>query len=714
MESPESSLNLEQYWLILRRHWLATAGVFFSVVMLVVALAFLQKPTYEAKAKLILKKSTSTSAITGLGKEIGQLDPLSQEGNPLDTETEILRSVPVVSQTIEILNLTDKKSNILTYNQFLKQLRVSQVAEADILQISYQHQDPEKAAQIVNTLIDIYLESNKIVNRAEAKAAREFIEKQLPEAEKKVIKSESQQRNFKEENKIFALDTEANSAIEKLTQLETEISQAKSQLADTNSQLRALQQQLGVNLSQAITLTSLSQSAGVQAALRELQQLESQLARERTRFSPANPTITNLENQVAALRKVLNERISQVITQQHSAFTDNLESGDLQQQTTAELLRLKGESLGLAGKIRVLSNIKATYQERLDTMPRLEYEQRQLERNIEASQLTYSELLKKFQEIQIAENQNLGNARIISPALVPDKPIAPRKSLYVVTGILLGALMGVATALILAANDQSIKTVEDAKQQLGLTLLGLIPDLGKSVQKFPNKWDAKSNIPEVIVRDIPDSPISKSYRMLQSNLKFVSADRQVKVIAVTSIKPQEGKSTVAANLAAAMAQSGHKVLLIDGNLYSPMQQQIWSVHNNLGLSSVILEQIKPLSAITTVMINLDVLTSGVVNPNPSLLLDSQRMTFLIDYVSTIYDFVLIDTPALDVAADALSLRRFSDGMLLVARPGVIDTNGAEFVQEIGKQSGQNIIGMVVNGVIPEHEPHSYYYFFANY
>lgn len=710
MESPESSLSFQQYWLILKRYWLFSTSVFVAVLMLVIVAMLVQKPTYKAEAKLLLKKSTSSSSITGLGKEIAQLEPLSQEGSPLDTETEIIRSVPIVTQTIETLNLTNQEGQLLTYNQFLEQLGVSQVAGSDILEVSYQAQDAKTAAQIVNTLIEIYLESNKIVNRAEAKAAREFIAKQLPKAQAKVIQNELQQRQFKEDNQVFALDAQANSAIEMLAELETQIAQAESELEDTNAQLKALQKELGVNLPQAIALTSLSQSSGVQEALKELQHLESQLALERSRFSGINPKITNLESQVAALQNVLNQRLSQVLTEQQYALTNKLESGELQQQATNELLQLKGKSLGLAGRIKILSNIKATYQERLDTMPRLEYEQRQLERHIEASQVTYSELLKKFQEIQIAENQNLGNARVISPALAPEKPVAPRKSLYLVTGVLLGGLGGIATALILAANDQSIQTVEDAKQQLGLTLLGLIPYSGKSGNKLRKNGNSNASIPEVIVRDFPSSPISESYRMLQSNLKFVSSDRQVKVMVVTSINPQEGKSTVAANLATAMAQLGCKTLLVDGNLRSPIQQKIWSVHHNIGLNNVIVEHIEPSLAIKPVMKNLDVLTSGVFNPNPSLLLDSQRMTFLIDYVSTMYDFVLIDTPALHVAADALTLGRLTDGMLLVVRPGVLDTNGAAFAQELGEQSDQNIIGMVVNGVIPEHEPHSYYYF----
>jgi capsular exopolysaccharide synthesis family protein len=197
--------------------------------------------------------------------------------------------------------------------------------------------------------------------------------------------------------------------------------------------------------------------------------------------------------------------------------------------------------------------------------------------------------------------------------------------------------------------------------------------------------------------------------MLQSNLKFLTSDKQLKTIVVTSSVTQEGKSTVAANLAAAMAQVGNRVLLLDADLHHPMQHRIWDTYNERGLSHVIAEQIDPRLAIEEVMLNLDVLTSGVVAPSPATLLDSQRMRMLMDYWAERYDFVIVDTPSLDLAADAPILGRMADGVLLVVKPGCVERSQANFAKEILEQSGQNVLGIVVNGVNSKTEPYNYYY-----
>jgi capsular exopolysaccharide synthesis family protein len=178
--------------------------------------------------------------------------------------------------------------------------------------------------------------------------------------------------------------------------------------------------------------------------------------------------------------------------------------------------------------------------------------------------------------------------------------------------------------------------------------------------------------------------------------------------------PKEGKSTVTANLSTAIAQSGRKVLLVDGDMRRPLQHHIWELTNAAGLSDVIVGQAEFKSTVTEVMPNLDVLTAGVIPPNPMGLLDSRRMASLIEYFAENYDFVVLDAPPLVVAADALTLGTMADGVLLVARPGVIDSTNAAIAKETLERSGQNVLGLVVNGVIPENEPDSYFYYARGY
>jgi polysaccharide biosynthesis transport protein len=349
----------------------------------------------------------------------------------------------------------------------------------------------------------------------------------------------------------------------------------------------------------------------------------------------------------------------------------------------------------------------------LESLPRLEQQQRELERKVQAAQSTYSLLLQKLQESRITESQNLGNAQIISQAEAPDEAIGSPMVNYLSAG-LLGLLTSLATIYLLESRDKFIKNVDEAKEFMELTLLGVIPSLGKQKSSLISNSNFDVSVPRVVVRETPRSPISEAYRMLRSNLKFLSADKELKVIVVTSSVPKEGKSTVAANLAMAIAQMERKVLIVDGDLHRPAQHQIWDLPNSEGLSNVIVGQADMWSATTQVMDNLYVLTSGLVPPSPASLLDSKRMATLIERFAANFDFVIIDTPSISVAADAAALGQMADGVLFVVRPGVADIGSAAFAKDLLKKSGQNVLGQVVNAVDPRNENHSYYYFNDEY
>jgi len=719
MSAPESSNFLDKLILMWQRRWLPGTAIFLIVFAFFVVTGSMKKPTYLAETKLRFHRLNATSSLTGVATEISKLESLNEKNSPLKTESEIIRSLPVVQKTINRLKLKDQKGNSLKPKDFIKKLAVDDVMGTDVMKVSYVDTNPQRAAMVVNTLVDIYLEHNIQANRAEATAARKFIQQQLPQAEYTVQQAEANLRRFKEDNKVVDLGQEASKSVEVIADLQKQMNVAQSQISQTQAQAQAIRQQLSMTSQEAVARTSISQSTGVQDVLKELQQLESQLASKRTVFQDAHPEILGIKSKIDALKGLLNQRVEQVggtdaptVSNVKSVAVNNsLQVGALKEQLTTKLVDLESSRQGLVNQATALTNLEASYRRRLNILPKLEQQQRELERKLQASQSTYSMLLQRLQESRIVENQNIGNVQRITTAQTPEDPSSSNSGSYVMGG-LMGAIAAIAIIYLLEAKDKSIKNVEQAKELFGLTLLGLIPT--SSAKKPKRGEDAELASHKLMVRDMPRSPISEAYRMLRANLRFLSADKELKVIVVTSSVPQEGKSTVAANLAVALAQMERKVLLVDADLHRPVQHQMWELNNNVGLSNVIVGQAELSAGIKSVMDNLDVLTSGVLPPAPASLLDSRKMAALIESFSVNYDYTIIDTPSLNAAADAASLGQMADGVLLVVRPEIVDTMSARVAKELLEKSGQNVLGQVVNGVIPKNEPHSYFYFSQEY
>ncbi|MEO1378236.1 MAG: CpsD/CapB family tyrosine-protein kinase, partial [Cyanobacteria bacterium J06635_10] len=287
------------------------------------------------------------------------------------------------------------------------------------------------------------------------------------------------------------------------------------------------------------------------------------------------------------------------------------------------------------------------------------------------------------------------------------------KIMLLILGGGLGTLVATAMVVLLELKDRSVKTLKEIRKLFGYTLLSTIPSLRK--KSYLNLKDTNTpSLPDIPVRDNPDLPIADAYRMLQANLKFISSDKPLQVIVVTSSVPQEGKSSVSANLAAAMSQLGQRVLLVDADMQNPIQHNLWGVNNTKGLSDIIIGQVEFETVVSGGMLSLDVLTAGVMTPNPLFLLDSRKMESLIEEFKNTYDFVIIDAPSLVIRADALALGKMADGVLLVTRPGILTAANANTTIEALERSGQNVLGMVVNGLIPENESSSYFHYEKKY
>ncbi|WP_088243787.1 GumC family protein [Calothrix rhizosoleniae] len=701
-------IDFHKYWLVLQRRWLPATGVFSLVVGFSSFLAFSAKPTYKAESN-ILVETNKTASLTGLEDSRGKLEPLARENTPLDTQAKIVTSVPVIEETIKSLELKDEEGELLKIRDFLEELKVLPIAGTDIIEISYTDKEPELAAKVVNKLVQVYIKNNIEANRAQAASTRKFIRQQLPSTETAVIRAESALRRFKEKYKVISLKEEASASVLAIAKIEELLTETQANLFDIDARAQKLQQEINIDSEKAVAFASLSQTPGIQNVLEELQQAESKLAVEQTKLQPTHPTVVNLQEQATALRGLLEQRTQQINGNNQPVKPGNLQIRELQQALIGDMVRIQAERLGLEKRMAALTQSRLAYKQRANILPRLEQAHRELERKLEAAQTTYETLLTRLQEINVAENQNIGNARIVSPALVPDEPVPANKKLVIGGGAFAGALLAITLAFLLDLTDRSLKTVKEARELFQYTLLAVIPALGSYGK---NKVSAKIegvSIPKIIGRDLPQFPVGDIYQILQANLKFLS-DTPLQSIVVTSSVPREGKSSISANLATAMAQVGRRVLLVDADMRRPTQHHIWQLTNAVGLSNLIVDQLSLDTTVQEVMPNLHVLTSGVIPPNPVSLLDSQRMSALIDTFNTEYDIVIFDTPPLAGTADAGVLGKLADGILMVVRPGVADWNSSNAAKEFLNQSGQNVLGMVVNDVNVKREPEGYFYY----
>lgn len=697
-QEDQDEINLQQYWLTVRRRWLLIITVVLSVFGLTALYTFTRKPIYEAEGKLIFNKQSSAS-LTGVSEQLGELTGVATGSNPLDTQAEIIRSHPLIQKTIDRLKLTNEEGEPLSINGFLGNLKVASIRGTDILGLSYRDTNPEEAQAVVNELMRAYLENNVQTNRSQASAARQFLSEELPNVEKQVIAAELALRQFKEKYKVVMLEEEAKQGVERLYQISNQITLLRARLVDAQSRSVALQNRLALNPEQATALSTLSQSRAVQQVLSEYQKVQDQLAVERSRLTDEHPLVINLLNKEQALKAQLEERVLQTLGTSQPIPDQDLQMGELKQSLTDNLVQLEVERLGLENQVNVLTRAFTEDESRLRSIPRLEQQQLQLQRELQSARSIYEQMLARFREVQVVENQNVGNARIISEALLPHRSVSPRIALNLALGGFLGIILAFGSALLLDTIDKSVKTAEEAERLLGYPLLGAIPKLQRD--------ESGDELP---LLNSPYSSVNSAFEMLQINLGFAISDKELKIIVVSSCLPGEGKSFVAANLAVATAQMGRRVLLIDADMRRPRQHDVWKRPNLIGLSHILAGQAGLPQSSHETSVNLDLLTAGTIPPNPAALLESQRMRDLLQQASEDYDCVIVDTPPLRFIADASIIGKMADGLLLVSRPGVVNSDAIRTTRSLLENSQLPVLGMVVNSVSGE----SSYYYYNNY
>lgn len=719
-------IDLRKFVLIVTRYWLPALIAFSLIATPTIFFAFMRKANYRAVGSVLIKKQVPTTSVLGLKVDVGEIDSLDRTG-PITTQAEIVKSYPLIQQTIDELSLVDEDGLPIKADDFLKRLKVAPIPRSDILAIEYRSDEPQKAAEVVNHLIKLYIESNLNSNRAEVKAAREFIQNQLPQVERNVRQAELDIRNFREANQIVALQEEERSSVAVTADYNKRLSELRSKLEGAASRTESLRQRVGSDAKAAEMQVAVSQSAGVQDTVKQYQAAQNQLAVLQGRYRDDHPKVQEAQRQVDELKAVVQERVATVTrgAANSNAVNTDLQLGQFRQQLVTELVEAELDQISFAKQAQSLLSAMDQHEARASTLPKLATTEAELGRRLKAAQTTYETLLSKFQEVQVAEQQQLGNASVVSKAQTPDKPLlltSPLGKLLissagVVAGLIVGSTVGILAYLL----DRRIRSIHDLKEIFQYPVLGIIPmftdsgltqvmdSLTKGLQKSGKTLAVTDT--ELIVRDVPRSPAAAAYQMLRTNLKFISSDRQARAIVITSCVAGEGKSTASANLATALAQLGQRVLLVDADLRRPRQHHVWDLdsYNTVGFSNLLVGAVNLEQATYQVIDNLYVLPAGKIPPNPVALLDSERMAHLVQEFLKEFDYVIFDTPPLSGIADALILGKITDGIVLVSRMGTVNFSSAQNAKDYLGQAEQKVLGILINGVNPKDEPDSYFY-----
>jgi capsular exopolysaccharide synthesis family protein len=421
--------------------------------------------------------------------------------------------------------------------------------------------------------------------------------------------------------------------------------------------------------------------------------------------------IGDIERQLADLQEQIKTRSATVLEEQKL----NLETqiADVKAQVAAlerEILQLAPELTSQIAEKRAqveqLQSLQRSYENAYNTLlvqkkvvAADDEELTQLEKTFNLYQQIYLNLLNNREALRLARLQNTLTVAKIDDAQVNPDPIRPRTSLNSLLGALAGVILAVSVIFLLDFLDDTIKNREDVKRMFGLPTLGQVPE-----HETPEEVG-------LFIASQPRSPVSETYRALRTNLEFSSVDYPLKTILVTSAGPGEGKSTVATNLAGALAQAGKKVLLIDTDLRRPRVHQYLGLGNRFGLSDLFLGN-GNLADVTQVYEGpnntcFEVVTTGAIPPNPGELLSSERMKTLLAEAAQNAGVVIIDS-APSLVADSQAISASADGIIIVVESGSTRAEPVRAMLESLRRTQTRILGLVINRMKAHHGEYGYY------
>jgi len=685
------------------------ASWFAAAIFLLIALyTFLKKPVYESIAQIRVDSSQQGSL--GLEDLVSQkLADSDSEGGRLQTELTILQCAPVSMQVIKNLDLGHSedfagktlmakvdaidpvKMNPEAREKLLLKFHDSEKLEVlpktRVIEIRFQNANPKLASDIVNNIVDAYLQRNFDVKYQGAVQVSEWLAKQMEDLKANAALAEHRLAAFQKQNNILGTDENNNIVIDRLRHLNSQLADAEGDRIIKEARYR-LASSGNPELVAAVVPSTTLQALRTQEA-----DLKSQYAQLDAKFGSGFPRVQELQSQLKRLDQSINDEVKNVGKRLHEEF--------LAAEDSENLLRHDFE----------------TQRQKAFELNATAVEFATLKHEVESSQELSDTLQLKLKEAGLMAGLASADISIVSRGMVAARPAFPKKSIMLPLGFLVSTFAGLVFVFVLESFDDSMRTSEEVEAASYVPALATIPLITRrSLRKFHSRLNGGTNGRKhdtslgglgTMAAQRPSSLLAESYRVLCNSLLLTAADRPPQVLVVASGFPSEGKSVSSCNLAITLAQRGSKVLLLDADLRRSTLLRQLGVESSTteGLSSLISGSggtdalRKPFPQLPT----LHVISAGPQTPWPAELLASKKMGTLLERWRSEYDHVVIDTTPVLFFADSMPLAAQADGVLVVVRAGRSRRKAMVRTLDLLDRSKARVLGVIVNGIALESE-----------
>ena len=688
-EPEEATIPLSHYLWILKRHrWKILSFVAASVLAAVVVSSRLT-PIYESTATVDIDRQTPIGVI---GQE-SMRSTTNDADQFLATQIKLIQSDSVLRPVVEKFNLRQTQGAMEASAAdggraqdapvVLKRLKVFRPPNTYLLLISYRSADPQLAAQVANATTSSYLEHTYNIRFRASASLSSFMEKQLDELKAKMERSSAALVQFERELNVINPEEKTSILSARLLQLNTEYTNAQ---ADRVRKEAAYQSVRSGTLEAALVST---QGESLRRLTERSNDAQEKFAEVKTHFGINHPEYKKAAAQTAEVERLL------------AATTANIK-----QRVEIEYSEA-GRREGMLKK--AVQETKAEW----DSLNARSFEYQALKREADADKSLYEELVRKIKEAGINASFQNSSIRIADPARPAVRPVFPNMKLNVLLAFLFSSLLAVGMAVLSDVLDNTVTDPEQASRVLRAEVVGTLPLVKNWRGRLGPVPTLSGSHALVTVNGNGDHSMTgydEAIRTLRNSILLADFDRRLRSLLVTSASPGEGKSTIAAHLAVAHAEQGHKTLLIDGDLRRPSVHRRFDVPSALGLSNVLLAEVPWQDAVVKLpsLPDLDILPAGPPSRRAADLV-GRGLQELLDEAGFQYDLVILDAPPLLGFAEPLQMATVVDGVVVVTRAGETSRKAVASVIATLNRLRATVVGVVLNEVHKGMSDSYYYY-----